>query len=56
MKCHPDYTGYKINYGKDRCGNEPRVMREYSPVDISLPELTMQSHDSSTRSSPTQFE
>lgn len=47
MKCHPDYTGFKINYGKDRCGNEPRAPRDYSPVDIEeLPELSLESVDS----------
>ncbi|KAJ3186179.1 hypothetical protein HDU85_007619 [Gaertneriomyces sp. JEL0708] len=28
MKGHPDYAQYKINYGKDRCGNPPRPPRE----------------------------
>ncbi|KAJ3040116.1 hypothetical protein HDV00_011440 [Rhizophlyctis rosea] len=28
MKVNPDYARYKINYGKDRCGNPPRPPRE----------------------------
>ncbi|KNC96864.1 uncharacterized protein SPPG_07696 [Spizellomyces punctatus DAOM BR117] len=28
MKLVPDYGKYKINYGKDRCGNPPRPPRE----------------------------
>ena len=28
MKLSPEYARYKINYGKDRCGNPPRPPRE----------------------------
>jgi RNA recognition motif-containing protein len=40
MKVNPDYHRYKINYGKDRCGNAPRACKAALAVAPESPEQT----------------
>ncbi|KAI9312467.1 hypothetical protein BX666DRAFT_1866067 [Dichotomocladium elegans] len=48
MKQHPDYRKYKINYGKDRCGNPPKRMSQQQ----SRPESASQQQQHHTSPPP----
>ena len=58
MKVNPDYHRYKINYGKDRCGNAPRSSKSNialsatpeSPIEGSAVDTMTESFEGSLKS------
>ncbi|ORX87345.1 hypothetical protein K493DRAFT_319674 [Basidiobolus meristosporus CBS 931.73] len=35
IKSNPDYSNFRVNYGKDRCGNPPRPPKSSAEADLS---------------------